>query len=121
MSDVAPFQIIVKNVSSKAEYDQNTQTQWYNWAIHLESDPPSAVEKNVDHVVYYLHSTYPENKIRVDKNIPKFKLVSRGWGEFIIKIDIFIGDKKKEIEHYLSLSEQISTSTDFIDPNQLTS
>jgi transcription initiation factor IIF auxiliary subunit len=121
MADFAPFKIIVKNTSIKAEYDPDTQTQWYKWAIHIESDPPNALETNVDHVVYHLHSSFPENEIRVDKNIPKFKLASKGWGEFTINIDLFLRDNEKTtIKHYLSLSEGTSTTTHFIEPNKLT-
>jgi hypothetical protein len=45
MVDFGPFKIIFKNTNIKADYDADTQTQWYKWTIYLESNPPYALEK----------------------------------------------------------------------------
>jgi transcription initiation factor IIF auxiliary subunit len=118
MADFGPFKIIVKNTSKEDKYDADIQTQWYNWTIYLESDPLTALEKNIDYVIYHLHSSFPDPDIKVEQSVPKFKIASRAWGEFTVRIDLFHNNKHKTIEHYLSLSHEIYITTHIIDPTE---
>ena len=86
----------------------------------MKRDPHDALEKNIDYVIYHLHPSFPEHDIKVEQSTPTFKIASKGWGEFTIRIDLFHNSKKKTIEHYLSLSQETNISTHFIDLTQFT-
>jgi transcription initiation factor IIF auxiliary subunit len=118
MADFGPFKIIVTNTSKIGKYDADIQTQWYNWTMYLESDPPTALEKNIDYVIYHLHPSFPDHDIKVEQSTPQFKIASRAWGEFTVRIDLFHNNKSKTIEHYLSLSHETYKSTYIIAPTE---
>ena len=42
----------------------------------------------VDHVVYILHSTFPNPVRTIKDRKTKFKLETGGWGVFMIKVDV---------------------------------
>jgi transcription initiation factor IIF auxiliary subunit len=98
--------IIVKNTSKEADVDSETGTQFYDWSIYIQTDPRPFLA-SIKEVIYYLHPTFPEPEVRVQNTTPNFKLDSKGWGEFIVNIDIIRNDNKKaRIDHILSLSTE---------------
>jgi hypothetical protein len=81
------------------------KTDWWSWSIWLEGDKKELDE--VDHVVYTLHSTFPDPVRVVKDRRTGFKLQSVGWGEFEIYLRIVLKNgKSRTRKHWLALSQQ---------------
>jgi len=87
-----------KLVGKKGKYD------YYDWEVFVDED--EEVVKKVDHIIYFLHKTFPNPIRTVTDKENKFSLKSRGWGEFEIGIQIFFTDGQSTQETYrLDLSK----------------
>ena len=98
MSQKEP-RIVTRNTSSPVF----GRPEWYDWSIYLEGDQDTL--NSIQDVTYYLHPTFP-NPIRTVSN-PKdgFRLSTRGWGEFEIKIMIkFKNGQTQTLYHWLALA-----------------
>ena len=61
----------------------------------------------IESVIYYLHPTFSQNIIKSKDKESNFLLVSQGWGEFNITIEIVLKDQRKAIlNHWLSLKDE---------------
>ena len=82
------------------EYEDNDYWRWWIWL-----DGPEAELDAVDHVVYTLHSSFP-NPVRKEKDrTTNFRLETAGWGTFTIFAKVVgLNGEEQHIEHELKLS-----------------
>ncbi len=59
---------------------------WYYWEIFL--DVPEQILSQIKNVTYTLHPTFRNPVITIDRPDGGFRLKSRGWGEFRVKVEI---------------------------------
>jgi hypothetical protein len=79
---------IFEKITIKNNYRPRDRKGWYDWWIYLSTD--ENIMKEIESVTYNLHPTFP-NPVRTKKNRSEgFKLVTSGWGEFRIKVDIHL-------------------------------
>ena len=100
--------IIIENTSERVADDtnDNSLTDWFLWTVSIKSIPSNFLNY-IDSVIYYLHPTFSQNVIKNDDRENNFLLVSRGWGEFNIKVEIVLKDQRKAIlNHWLSLEDE---------------
>ncbi len=87
-----------KLLGSKGQYD------YYDWEVFVDEND-SVVEK-IDHIIYFLHKTFPNPIRTITDKEKKFLLKSKGWGEFEIGIQVFFTDGQSIQETYwLDLSK----------------
>jgi transcription initiation factor IIF auxiliary subunit len=83
------------------DYNQ-LRDNWYSWTIRIEGSE-SELSK-IDQVTYILHKTFPNNRLVSKDPTNQFAITVHGWGEFLIKAEIFMKDKTKNIaELWLNL------------------
>jgi len=100
-------QIIIKQSSEREDEDQN----YWNWSIWI--DASDEIINQIDMVEYILHPTFYNRVRRITTKEDKFILSSKGWGEFMIHIKIYVSNKEEPIQkkHYLNLfSDEIEMS-----------
>ncbi len=100
--------IIIENTSERVADDNNgnSQTDWFLWTIALKTIPPSFIDL-IESVTYYLHPTFSRNIIKSENKENNFLLVSRGWGEFNIRVEIILKDQRRTmVNHWLSLRDE---------------
>lgn len=66
----------------------------WNWSVWLAGDATEL--DRIEYVTYTLHPTFPNPVRKIQTRKGGFRLISSGWGEFKIYIDIM----KKDGEHY---------------------
>jgi len=77
---------------------------YYEWEVFV--DESDSILDKIDHVVYFLHSTFPEPVRTVSKRDNQFALRTKGWGEFLINAQVVFKDKEVEqTEYRLNLSK----------------
>ena len=85
-------------VGKKGKYD------YYDWEVFVDEN--EEVVKKIDHIIYFLHKTFPNPIRTVTDKENKFLLRSRGWGEFEIGIQIFFADgRSTQKTYWLDLSK----------------
>jgi transcription initiation factor IIF auxiliary subunit len=108
-----PVEITVHNTCEPGEYDASTEMKWYNWSVFIQG-PEDFIGK-IEFVTYHLHPSFRKVDHDVHNrgdNTRNFELRSRGWGEFIIKVDINLqGRRKVSLQHYLTLTRNSATTT----------
>jgi len=88
-------------LSTAQQTKQRSETLWV-WSVWLEGT--DAELNSVDHVTYYLHSTFPDPIVKVDDRESGFRLDGRGWGGFLIRVSVTHRDgTTTELEHQLEL------------------
>jgi transcription initiation factor IIF auxiliary subunit len=100
--------IIIENTSERVadDNDVNDNTGWFLWTVSLKTIP-SNFSNYIESVIYYLHSTFSQNVIRSKDRDNNFLLISRGWGEFNIKVEVILKDQRRAIlNHWLSLEDE---------------
>src|SRR5258708_27212842 len=86
---------------------RNGPGRW-DWAIWIEG--PTEELDEIDRVNYILHPTFPQPIRTVRERSTNFRLDSRGWGEFLIHVEIAAKDAKiLELDHWLRLREMNGT------------
>ena len=60
---------------------------WWKWWVWIEAPDPEL--DLIDHVVYTLHSSFPDPVRTVKDRGNKFKLSTGGWGTFRIYAKVF--------------------------------
>lgn len=87
-----------KWVGKKGEYD------YYDWEVYVDEDTETL--DNIDHIVYFLHKTFPNPVRTIDDKENGFAIKSRGWGEFEIGIQVFSKEDQHQQQSYrLDLSK----------------
>jgi len=77
---------------------------WWDWAVWL--DGPEDELDNVEYVEYILHSTFQNPVEKVFDRDSHFRLQARGWGEFSIKVRVYLDDDEViKLEHWLELDD----------------
>ncbi|KPJ66359.1 MAG: hypothetical protein AMJ45_03955 [Syntrophobacter sp. DG_60] len=75
---------------------------WFRWKIYLEGEA-SELDK-IEYVEYILHPTFPNPIVKVANRESNFSLEAEGWGEFMVKLNLFMKDGSvKHKEHWLQL------------------
>ncbi len=88
------------NYSMVAE--ETEERLWFDWCV-FAADEENAVNK-IKRVKYHLHPTFV-NPLRIATNREqRFALVSNGWGEFSIGIEVeFLDGTVERTKHWLNL------------------
>ena len=81
-----------KLVGKKGKYD------YYDWEVYVDED--EKVLADIDHIVYFLHKTFPNPVRTISDKENSFVLKSRGWGEFEIGIQVFFNDSQHQQQSY---------------------
>lgn len=83
---------------------------WWKWWIWIEG-PDNELDK-IDHVVYNLHTTFPNPIRTIRDRDSKFRLETAGWGVFRIYAKV-VNKKGQEtfLEHDLVLEYPDGTMT----------
>ena len=100
--------IIIENTSERVADDgrNDNSTAWFLWTISVKSIPISFMNY-IESVIYYLHPTFSQNVIKSEDRESNFLLVSRGWGEFNIRVEVILKDKRRALlDHWLSLEDE---------------
>jgi transcription initiation factor IIF auxiliary subunit len=105
--------IIIENTSERvaaaASDDDDTKdntSHWFLWTVSVKSIPTTFLNY-IESVIYYLHPTFSQNIIKSKDKESNFLLVSQGWGEFNITIEIVLKDQRRAIlNHWLSLKDE---------------
>ena len=86
---------------SVTPYDEG----WWKWAVWL--DGPEDELDEVEWVEYILHPTFPNPVRKIKDRDTNFRLESRGWGEFNIKVHVYLDDRDDplKLEHWLELDD----------------
>ncbi|TMQ23817.1 MAG: hypothetical protein E6J90_09620 [Deltaproteobacteria bacterium] len=85
-----------------AQSDENVRPDWWRWSVWLEGGGDEL--DRVSDVTYLLHPTFPEPVRVVSDRSSAFRLDSAGWGEFMIRADVRMGDGTvRTIHHELEL------------------
>lgn len=85
------------------------QNNSYKWCVYVRGVNNENISNFIKEVQFTLHDSF-ENKVRIKNQWP-FELYETGWGEFDIKIKIFLVDetiKPLEVIHPLKLFPQQS-------------
>lgn len=81
------------------EYAGNDYWRWSAW---IEAD--DAELDKVQDVVWVLHPTFKQSRIRVADRASKFKLKTAGWGTFLLRAEVSLkGGEKQMLKHNLRL------------------
>ena len=100
--------MIIENTSERVADDSSNDnsTAWFLWTISVKSVPVNFMDY-IESVIYYLHPTFSQNVIKSEDRESNFLLVSRGWGEFNIRVEIILKDKRRALlNHWLSLEDE---------------
>jgi transcription initiation factor IIF auxiliary subunit len=100
--------MIIENTSERVADDgsNDNSTAWFLWTISVKSIPVNFMDY-IESVIYYLHPTFSQNVIKSEDRESNFLLVSRGWGEFNIRVEIILKDKRRALlNHWLSLEDE---------------
>lgn len=100
--------MIIENTSERVADDgsNDKSTAWFLWTISVKSIPVN-FRDYIESVIYYLHPTFSQNVIKSEDRESNFLLVSRGWGEFNIRVEIILKDKRIALlNHWLSLEDE---------------
>lgn len=84
------------SVENKSKPDR-FRKGYYDWEIFLT---PQDALGEIEKVVYTLHETFPDRFREVKDRTTGFKLVSNGWGEFQVKVDIYFKNRAEPIVKY---------------------
>jgi transcription initiation factor IIF auxiliary subunit len=83
---------------------------WWYWSVWIEGDDGEL--NNIDHVIYYLHSTFPNPRRSVSNRGTKFRLETGGWGVFPLQAKVVNKDGSElMLKHYLRLEYPDGTPT----------
>ena len=102
------MKMIIENTSERVADDSSNDnsTAWFLWTISVKSVPVNFMDY-IESVIYYLHPTFSQNVIKSEDRESNFLLVSRGWGEFNIRVEIILKDKRRALlNHWLSLEDE---------------
>lgn len=91
--------IIIKQSSKREEEGKN----YWSWSVWI--DTSTEIINQIDMVEYILHPTFHNRVRRKTTKEDKFILSSKGWGEFMIHIKIYVSNKEEPIlkKYYLNL------------------
>ena len=90
--------MIIENTSERVADDRSNDSSsaWFLWTISVKSIPVSFMD-NIESVIYYLHPTFSQNVIKSEDRESNFLLISRGWGELNIRVEIILKDKRRAL------------------------
>jgi transcription initiation factor IIF auxiliary subunit len=107
-----PAKVSVIN-TSKRSVRHNSDIPQYEWSIYIEQIQPEWLHQEIDAITYKLHPSFKPDRISIPRNMdnPYFRLDGKGWGEFIVEIEIKIKERAVKIHHPLKLSEKENITT----------
>jgi transcription initiation factor IIF auxiliary subunit len=78
--------------------------KYYDWEVFV--DESDDILDQIDHVVYFLHETFPNPIRTVTDRESQFACRTKGWGEFKIAAQVAFKDERVEqAEYRLDLSK----------------
>lgn len=81
------------------EYAGNDYWRWWAWV-----EAENAELDKVQEVVWHLHPTFKQSRVRVADRASKFKLKTAGWGTFLLRAEVALKDgEKRMLKHNLRL------------------
>ena len=81
---------------------------YFKWAIWIE--PGTSQLSEIASVEYLLHPTFKNRLRMVTDAATKFRLESKGWGEFLVEITIVKKNNEQlRLTHWLTLEEDYTT------------
>lgn len=87
------------SIDQDFEYSGN---DWWKWSVWIEAEDKDL--DAIDHVIYTLHTTFPNPVRTITSRHTKFKLITEGWGVFRIYARLCLKDKSEIfLEHDLYL------------------
>ncbi|MEM9274524.1 MAG: pYEATS domain-containing protein [Cyanobacteria bacterium P01_F01_bin.143] len=90
------------NIQVQQDYQYLGNKHWA-WSVWLEGT--DAELDKIDFVNYILHPTFSNPVRTVKERTSNFRLESRGWGQFMIYLEIVTKDgASHKIQHYLTLA-----------------
>lgn len=93
-----------------AQDDRYKGNDWWYWSVWIEGSEEEL--DNVDHVIYFLHSSFPNPKRVITDRSTKFRLDTGGWGVFQLRAKVVKKDKSEStLTHYLRLEYPDGTPT----------
>jgi hypothetical protein len=94
-------EIMVKNTSRPDRLIKG----YYDWEVFLT---PADALREVEKVVYTLHETFPNRFREVRDRETGFRLKSKGWGEFQVKVAIYFMNREEPMVkyHWLRLGQK---------------
>lgn len=100
MNDYKKYKIIIGSESQELKEKNVTG---YSWKFYIKPYKKNNLNF-IKNVTVYLHETF-ENKVRILNKKNNFTINELGWGEFDIKIHIFLKNYDEPIiyEHFLKL------------------
>lgn len=91
-----------QNRSTKVEGMKLGGYMWFDWTVFCSS--PKEKLDLIEKVEYHLHPSFPEPIRVVTDKTNGFALNGRGWGEFLIKIIVYLKEEPEvTTEHKLKL------------------
>ena len=93
------------NIEDKT-YTSPGQIGNYKWEVFL--DAPDSMLSNISKVEYSLDRTFINREFPIIKKEDGFRLKGEAWGEFTIKVEIFMKDGKKDIKYHTVMLSPIS-------------
>lgn len=64
---------------------EKVRDNWFKWSVSIEGMPQEL--KNVRHVTYLLHESFPNRRIVSTNSSNNFARSLEGWGEFLLRAE----------------------------------
>jgi transcription initiation factor IIF auxiliary subunit len=105
-----PLELTIINTAVYGPFDQARKMRWYDWELYIDCKNEEFY-KETRTVVYHLHPSFPITEIHKKNREDKFKLSSRGWGEFKIGVEMILrDDTRAQVDYWLRLGEKVTYS-----------
>jgi len=86
-------------IAQDFEYVGNDYWRWWAW-IEAEGTELDKVKE----VIWILHPTFNQSRVRVTDHSSKFQLRTAGWGTFLLRAEVVLKDDEKQLlKHNLRL------------------
>lgn len=88
---------------AQSSTQDSQEKKYWNWSVWIEAHEEDL--NKIKEVEYILHPTFRNNIRSIKSRRTKFKLSSKGWGEFKIHARIYLKDQEDPLylSHYLKL------------------
>jgi transcription initiation factor IIF auxiliary subunit len=105
-----PLTLTIENTAEYGPFDQERKMRWYDWEIHIECEDKEFWNE-IRTVVYHLHPSFPISELQKKNKEDKFRLSSRGWGEFKIGVEMILRDNRSaQVDYWLHLGKDVCNS-----------
>jgi hypothetical protein len=96
------------SVRVEQEARRRGQSSW-DWSVWLEGSDEALDQ--IESAEYILHPTFPNPVQEVTNRAENFRLTARGWGEFMIHVNVHLKDGETvKYDHWLKLRDDTYTA-----------